>query len=206
MALARRVRPFSTLVASAALAGLLVGCAREAPPAREVRKATEEYFAALAKRDVKLIQERSTCVAASNSLVGGRVLAIEPVQVSRLGSVDSLVRVTVLAQRSADSAWAGSGEATADSLFRLARLLSLRASVYRNATRAARVSVPGMLLSRNAALETRLVKTRVRYFGPAVGPKPVDREVLIRLLRVPGGKWVVYSFSLPDEDPRPELN
>ena len=190
------------LVAVSLAAGLLpAGCAREAPEVHEVRVATEEYLTALARRDVKVTQERSTCVAPANSLIGGRVLAIEPVQVWRRMVIDSLIRTTLIAQRTADSLWSLSSEAAADSLFRSARAMALQAAMYRNAARAARFSNPSLLLDRNALVETRLVRTRVRYAGPAVGPKPVDREILIRFLRVPAGKWIAFSFALPAEDP-----
>ena len=180
---------------------LLVGCAREAPEVREVKRAAQDYLSALAHRDLMEIQQRSTCIAAANSLTGGRVLSIEPLQTWSMGLLDSLVRTTSLAQRAADSLWSASGDATADSLFRRSRVLAIRASAYRNAIRATRLSNPSVLLDRGGRLEARLVRTRVRYSGPAVGARPVDREIFIRFLRAPGGKWIAYSFALPAEDP-----
>jgi hypothetical protein len=54
-------------------------------------------------------------------------------------------------------------------------------------------------------LEVRSVRARFRYAGPVIGPKPVDREETIHLLRVPGGKWIVFSVYLREEDPLPDL-
>jgi len=185
---------------------LFAGCAREAPEAREVREATKSYLAALAHRDIKTIQEISTCVASATSVGGGRVLAIDSVRMVRVGAIDSLARAATLEQRSADSAWSRASDAAADSLQRRARLLSLRASTYRNAWRATIASSPTAIPASSALVETRLVRARVRYAGPSVGPNPVDKEEWVRLLRVPGGKWIIYSFALPADDPRAEMN
>ena len=184
---------------------LLGGCAREAPEVREVRKTTQDYLRALSRRDLKEIAERSTCLASTNSLVGGRVLEIEPVRQVRMGALDSLVRVSIVNQRSADSSWAHASDWNADSLFRWTRVLSNRAAVYRNAVRAVPVSLPGSVVGSDSTLETRIVRARVRYAGPVIGPRPVDKEELLRLLRVRGGKWIVFSKYLEADDPRPEM-
>jgi len=183
---------------------LLAGCSREAPDVREVRNAAEGYFRALTRRDVKEIADRSTCLVSSSSLVGARVLAIQPPGRVRMGALDSLVRASMNEQRSADSAWARSGEQTADSLFRLTRTLSNRAAVYRNAARAIPLSSPGRMVASDSTLETRVVRARFRYAGPIIGPRPVDREELVRLLRAPGGKWIVFSVYVREDDPAPE--
>src|SRR5437016_3146854 len=118
-----RSRPPRRAVAAAILA-LTIGCAREAPDVHEVRKTTQDYFRALQHQDVKQIADRSTCLVAANSLVGGRILAIDPSRWVRMGELDSLVRASMVAQRVADSVWAFAKDATADSLFQLARTLS----------------------------------------------------------------------------------
>jgi hypothetical protein len=200
----RRPRPS----ASALVALLLLvtaGCAREAPDVREVRRSTEDYIRALRRRDVKQIADRSTCLVSSNSLVGGRVLRVEPSRWIPMGDLDSLVRAGMREQRSADSVWAAATETTADSLFQLARVVSNRSAVYRNAIRAVPLSAPHALVPRDSLLELRVVRTRFRYAGPVIGPKPVDREETVRLLRAPGGKWIVFSVFLRDEDPVPDL-
>lgn len=187
------------------LALLLAGCAREAPDVREVRTATHDYLRALARRDVKEIAERSSCVVSANSFAGGRVLRVEPARWVRMGTLDSLSSISVAVQRTADSTWAYANEATADSLFRRARHVSNESAVYRNAARAAQVSAPGAVVGRDSMLETRIVHARFRYAGPLVGPRPVDKEEIVRLLRVPGGRWVVFSVYLAEDDPRPEM-
>jgi len=184
---------------------ILAGCAREDPETREARKAAHDYLRAVSRRDVKEIGERSTCLASTTAFAGGRVLRIDPPRWIRVGALDSLARASMLAQRSADSAWSRASEADADSLFRRARLLADRASVYRNAARAVPVSAPGVVLGRDTALETRSVRVRVRYAGPLVGPRPVDKEEILRLLRAPGGRWIVFSLYLVTDDPAPEM-
>ena len=188
-----------------AFALALAGCARETPDVREVRRATQEYLKALERQDLKQIADRSTCLVSTNSFVGGRVLAVESSRWLRMGDLDSLVRAGMTEQRSADSAWAYSGEATADSLFRLTRALSNKASVYRNAARAVPLSAPGAVVARDSLLELRSVRARFRYAGPVIGPRPVDREEIVHLLRAPAGKWIVFSVYLRDEDPTPDL-
>ena len=183
----------------------MAGCAPEAPDVREVRKTTQDYLKALQRQDVKQIGERSTCLVASNSLVGGRVLAVDPSRWVRMGDLDSLARSGMREQRVADSIWAYAQDSTADSLFRMARAVSTRAAVYRNALRAVPLSRPGAIVARDSTLEVRSVKTRFRYAGQVIGPHPVDREMMVHLLRAPGGKWIVFSVYLRDEDPLPDL-
>src|SRR5438874_7943101 len=105
----------------ALVALLLAGCAREAPDIREVRTATEAYFKALERRDVKEIADRATCLTSTNSLVGARLLQIRPAQHVRMAALDSLVRSSFASQKTADSLWAYATETTADSLFSRAR-------------------------------------------------------------------------------------
>lgn len=184
---------------------ILAGCAREDPDVREARKAAHDYLRAVARRDVKEIGERSTCVASTTSFAGGRVLKVDPPRRIRMAALDSLARVSMYTQRSAESTWAKASEATADSLFRKALLVSHQAAVYRNAARAAPVSAPGVILGRDTMLETRTVRVRLRYAGPLVGPRPVDKEEILRMLRVPGGKWIVFSLYPVQDDPAPEM-
>ena len=122
-----------------------------------------------------------------------------------MGALDSLVGASARGQRSADSSWARASDWNADSLFRWARVLSNRAAVYRNAVRAVPVSFPGALVGSDSTLETRVVHARVRYAGPLIGPRPVDKEEILRMLRVRGGKWIVFSKYLVADDPRPSM-
>jgi len=196
--------PLDALKATLALTLLLAGCSREAPDVREVRQAAEGYFKALSRRDSKEVAERSTCLVTIPA--AGRVLAIEPPRgVLRMGTLDSLVRVSISEQHTADSTWARASDQTGDSLFRQARLISNRAAVYRSAARAVPLSSPGRIVASDSTLETRVVRARFRYAGAFVGPKPIDREMLVRLLRAPGGKWIVFSVYVREEDPAPPL-
>ena len=45
---------------------------------------------------------------------------------------------------------------------------------------------------------------RVRYAGPIIGPRPVDREMILRLLKAPQGKWIAFSLYTPEDDPKPD--
>jgi hypothetical protein len=188
-----------------ALALLAAGCSREAPDVREVRKTTREYLDALVRRDPKELAARSSCMVTSNSLVGGRVLTVEPLRRARVGMIDSLARAGMSAQRRADSLWARADDASADSLFRRSRVASFRAVVYRNASRAITLSAPGWVAGADSTVETRVVRARFRYEGPVIGPRPVDREELLRLLRAPGGRWIVFSVFVREDDPAPEM-
>jgi len=201
------MRARSRLRRSAVLLFALVlsSCAREAPDIREVRTAAQEYFKALERQDVKEIGDRSTCVVSTNSLAGARVLAVGAPRWVRMGDLDSLVRAGISEQALAEAVWAKAKDATADSLFGLARLRSNQASVYRNAVRAVPLSAPGSLVALDSLLEVRSVRARFRYAGPVIGPKPVDREEMVHILRAPRGRWIVFSVYLRDEDPTPTL-
>lgn len=172
---------------------------------REVRKAADGYFRALVRRNEREIADRSTCLASTNSLVGARVLRVlAPLRI-RLGALDSLIEVSMVQQRAADSLWALARDESADSLFRAARKLSFRSVVYRNAARAVPLSAPGALVGSDAALEVRDVRARFRYQAPSAGPQAVDREVIVRMLRAPGGKWIAFSAYILEDDPSPEM-
>ena len=198
-------RSLPPLLALAFVALLLAGCSREAPDIREVRKATDAYFKALERRDVKQIAERASCITSTNSFVGGRILNIRPTQHVRMAALDSLVRTSFAGQKTIDSLYAYATEATADSLFNRARYFSVVSSIYRNAIRAVPLSSPGTVIAADSTLETREVRARFRYAGPVIGPRPVDREQLVRILRAPGGTWIVFSVYPTDEDPKPEM-
>jgi hypothetical protein len=77
--------------------------------------------------------------------------------------------------------------------------------VYRNASRAITLSAPGWVAGADSTVETRVVRARFRYEGPVIGPRPVDREELLRLLRAPGGRWIVFSVFVREDDPAPEM-
>src|SRR6267378_7785344 len=95
---ARSAAPLRVL---AAVVLLVVGCAREAPEIREVRKTAEEYFKALEKRDVKAIADCATCLTSTNSFAGARVLQILPTHRVRMAVLDTLMRESFAWQKTA---------------------------------------------------------------------------------------------------------
>ncbi len=196
----------SLVGAAILLLSLLAGCTREPPEVREVRRATQDYFHALQRQDLKQIADRSTCLVSARYLSGARILSIEGLRTVRAGAVDSLARAEALAQRTADSTWTrATDDAKVDSLSRVARTHSFRASVYRCAERAIQLSAPRAIVSSDSTLETRYVRARFRYAGPAIGTRATDRETIVRLLRAPGGKWIVFSVYSKEDDPAPEM-
>ena len=194
-----------TVVVAAAIATLLLasGCARETPDAKAARLASNRYLTALARKDLEQIRKRSTCVVSMHSLLGGNVLKIQDARTVTLGTLDSLEAASREAQAKADSLWLQAADQARESL-RIARIRAGRLHVtYRNAIRAAALSAPDTLQSTSAVLSARVVRVRVRYGGPLVGPKPVDQEQILRMIRAPGGEWIVFSMYRPEDDPRP---
>ena len=190
-------------VAVVALVALAAGCAQESPDTKSARLAAQRYLSALAKKDLQEIRRRSTCIVTMQSLLGGNVLKVEAGKTLTLGALDSLEAASRAAQAEADSLWLLATEATRDSLStKRARAGRLHVT-YRNAIRAVAISMPDTLQSSSASLDTRTVRVRVRYGGPLVGPKPVDREQILRLIRAPGGNWIAFSLYRPEDDPRP---
>lgn len=188
----------------AAAVALLAGCAREAPDVHEVRLAAERFVDALAHKDLQQIRARSTCVVSYQSLKGGNILQIGDAHHVTVGAIDSLVHAAGEAHRGADSAWVVAPDSIRDQLSNQAMRIGKLHFVYRSAIRALALSRPDSLLGSNAVLDTRTVRMRVRYAGENVGPKAVDKEVLLRLIRAPGGQWIAFSFYSKEDDPRPE--
>ena len=200
----RRSAASAFAVATAALAALLAGCAREAPEVHAVRLAAERYVDALAHKDLQQIRTRSTCVVSYQWLKGGNVLQIGEVHRVTVGTIDSLVRAADEAHRVADSAWAAAPDSIQDHLFKRALTIGRLNFVYRSALRALALSRPDSLFGSDATLETRTLRMRVRYAGEAVGPRSMDKELLLRLIRAPGGQWIAFSFYSKEDDPHPE--
>lgn len=201
----RRGRLLARAVLPAALL-LLAGCAREAPDVQAVRKASERYLKALVRKDVDEVKRTSTNVVSMVSVAGGRVLAIGPAQPRRLAVLDSLLRATDEERSRVNALWSRARDEDADSLFQRLRYLNRRYVVVRCAQRAAQVSLPESLPTGATAVDLRRVRVRVRYAGDRVGPRPVDREMVLRLLRAGRGDWIVFSLYLPTDDPFPRLD
>ena len=170
----------------------------------EARLAAERYVDALARKDLQQIRARSTCVASYQSLKGGNVLQVGDVHHVTVATIDSLARAAGEAHVGADSAMAVAPDSLRDQLVKRAMMLSKLHFVYRSAIRAIALSRPDSLVGSNAVLDTRTLRMRVRYAGEAVGPRAIDKEVLLRLIRAPGGQWIAFSFYSKEDDPRPE--
>jgi len=171
---------------------------------REARLAAERYVDALARKDLQQIRARSTCAASYQSLKGGNVLQVGDVHHVTVATIDSLARAAGEAHRSADSVMVVAPDSLRDQLVKRAMMLSKLHFVYRSAIRAIALSRPDSLVGSNAVLDTRTLRMRVRYAGEAVGPRAIDKEVLLRLIRAPGGQWIAFSFYSKEDDPRPE--
>ena len=182
----------------------LVGCAREAPDVHEARLAAERYIDALAHKDLQQIRARSTCVVAYQSLQGGNVLQIGDVHHVTVATIDSLVHAAGEAHRSADSAWVVAPDSIRDQLSKRAMAIGKLHFVYRSALRALALSRADSLIGSNTVLDTRTLRVRMRYAGEDVGPRAIDKELLLRLIRAPGGQWIAFSFYSKEDDPRPE--
>jgi len=159
---------------------------------------------ALAKKDEAELRQRSTCIVAMQWIQGGNVLQIGPVQRITLGTLDSLIMSASRSHQVADSIWMRGSDAERERLFQSSKHSGELEAVYRNALRAAHVSDPSILEGSSLVLETRAIRLRVRYAGQPVGPGPTDREEILRILRVPTGKWIVYSLYTKEDDPRPD--
>jgi hypothetical protein len=190
-------------LAVALLALVLAGCAREKPDVQAVRKASERYLRALGRKELDVLRTTSTCVVSMNTIAGGRVLSIGPAEPGRVSGLDSILVAAESDQRRADSLWYRASPANADSLYRWRRRLGLRYVVCRNAQRAALLSLPDSAITGATPIETRRVLVRVRYAGALIGPRPVDREEVLRLLKAGAGHWIAYSLYLTRDDPMP---
>ncbi|MGE5175123.1 MAG: hypothetical protein ACM3JJ_02005 [Hyphomicrobiales bacterium] len=171
---------------------------------RAARLAANRYLDALSRSDLAELRRSSTCVVPSESIVGGRILRIDPMRDTTLHAIDSLETSASDRYRAADSVWARAGEARADSLFLLSRLLARRTLLYRNAARAVTASGEGVAVRPESPIRTVRMRVRLRFAGPLVGSKPIDREHVLRALAVPRGRWVVFSLNPLEDEPRPE--
>jgi hypothetical protein len=193
------------LLAIAALAlATVFGCGLEPREQHDVRLAAERYLSALAGKDLELLRQRATCVVAVQAVLGGNVLQIGSTRRLLLSRLDSLSEAAGQAHRTADSVWVHAKDGERDLLFRESRRTGRLEVIYRNAIRAMALSNPDSLHGSATLLETRTVRTRVRYGGAFVGPRPVDREMILRLVRAPAGRWIAFSFYAAEDDPRPD--
>jgi hypothetical protein len=183
---------------------IVTGCAREPQDVHEARLAAERFVAALASKDLAEVRQRATCVVSMQSVQGGNVLRVGDLRRIQVSSLDSLTSLAFIAHQRAESLWAQSPAGDKDVQFDGIRRAARLEIVYRNAIRAINLSRPGVLNDSKTLLETRAIRMRVRYAGAVIGPKPVDKEMVLRLLRAPSGKWIAFALYTAEDDPRPD--
>lgn len=199
-----RGRVASALTCLTLAAVLGPGCAREPEATREIRLSAERYLDALARKDIHEIRNRATCLVAMQSIQGGNVLRIDPARGTLTGALDSLAAASSKLHRTNDSLWIHAGEGNREALFQASRRAGRLEITYRNALRAVTASRPDSLAGSKTPVETCAVRVRVRYAGELVGPKPVDREMILRMLRAPAGAWIAFSLYNVEDDPKPD--
>ncbi len=161
-------------------------------------------MSALAGKDLAEIRRRATCVVTVQSVQGGNVLKIGPLRRLSISALDSLASAASRDHRTAESLWVSVGSRDRETLFREVRRTGRLEVTYRNAARAIALSSSNTILNSSTPLETRTVRMRVRYAGSVIGPSPVDREMILRLLKAPAGTWVAFSLYTAEDDPRPD--
>lgn len=202
---ARRVPRLSAVLTALVLAATLPsGCAREPEATRAIRLSAERYLSALGRKDFDEIRNRATCLVALQAVQGGNVLRIDPTRHTTVGMLDSLAASAAKFHREVDSLWIRAGEGNREVLFQAAKRAGRLEVTYRNALRAVSVSRPDSLAGSKTELETCSLRVRVRYAGELIGPKSVDREMILRMLRAPGGSWIAFSLYTVEDDPQPD--
>jgi len=183
---------------------IVAGCAREPQDVHEARLAAERFVAAMAGKDLAELRERATCIVSLQSVQGGNVLRLGPARRVPISLLDSLTSSASATHQRAESLWARPGGGDKDAQFDEVRRAARVEVIYRNALRAIALSRPGVLNDSETLLETRAIRMRIRYAGPVIGPKPVDREMILRLLKAPAGKWIAFSLYAAEDDPQPD--
>jgi hypothetical protein len=130
------------------------------------------------------------------------VLRVESPRVVPPAALDSLAAAAAAEAGDDSIAFAGATEVDADSLWLRQDAARRRAELYRDALAAASRSAGRH--GANNLLRACRVHVRIRWGGPLVGPQPVDREHILRLLAIPGGPWIVFSLLPRDRDPSGE--
>lgn len=201
-----RGRSSTDLLGLALLAGLIAGgCRPEPPDLRDARAAVKEFSTALRRHDGERLRAMAACIVSTEGVRDARLRYLEPIRAVRAAALDSLVTLYTEAHRLADSVYAAAPDSAADleSRFERARNLGRRAAATRAARRGAEESRSDGVSSANTELKTIRAHVMVRFAGEAVGPAAIDRDTIVRLVRAPGGVWVVYAFDLASDSPGP---
>jgi hypothetical protein len=192
--------PRRRIAIAAILLAFSSGCSRIPPDARAARQAVGRYVAALASHDRAAIHDLATCSLSDAAVLGGTVLRLGAVRRISIDALDSLATSAGAELRACEAAWTRATQENADSLWLRRRALERREALYRNALAASQRSG-----GRTAAtVDVCRARVRIRWGGSLVGPEPVDREHVVRVLAAPGGRWVVFSNFLRQDDPPAE--
>ena len=190
----------------AVLAALIAsGCSLDPPDVRDAKSSVRAFATALRLHDAERLRSISSCVVATEGISDARFRYLDPLRSTTVAALDSLAALYSEAQRLADSSYAAVPDSAADleSRFERARSLARRAATTRAARRAADVSGAGTAAATGATLRSIRAHVLVRFAGEAVGPAAIERDTIVRLLRAPGGAWIVYAFDLASDAPAP---
>jgi len=187
--------------------GLLAGCSRISGDSLEARHAAERYLAAVSRQDLTTAHHLASCRIPDSAFRGANLISnaiVDSLTKARLDSLASDVG-EVSARAAIDLARAD--ETTAESLWTTADAASRRARVLADARSGAAMSErTARTQSDDRPIVTMCrLNIRVRWGGPRVGPEPVDREHVLRLVRSGQGPWIVVSMLTRDLDPGPFL-
>lgn len=185
------------IVVAAIVLAFSSGCSHLLPEARAARRTIDHYLTALAAHDAHALDDLTTCALSEAAVLGGTVLRLGAVRRIPVDALDSLATSAGAELRACEEAWARATEENADSLWLRRRALERRETLYRNALAAARRS--GGIAT--TTVDVCRARVRIRWGGPLVGPEPVDREHVVRVLAAPGGRWIVFSSFLRQDDP-----
>jgi hypothetical protein len=172
------------------------GCSHQSR--RDPRSAIDTYLEALASHDGHTLHLLTTCDLSNADILGGNVLGLGPVQRISVRTLDSLESEAASDLRDGEAARKGATEETVDSLWQEARALERRETLYSNAHDAVQRAAPGQDVD---SVDVCKARVRIRWGGPRVGPEPVDREHVVRLLAARGCRWIVFSAFLRQDDP-----
>jgi hypothetical protein len=193
----------------AAFLGAAPGCRPDPPDVRTAKTTLAEFVHELRAHDDAALRARTTCLIPTEAIRDARVRSLEPPRSVAVGSLDSLDARYAHAHRAADSLYALTPDTdpAVEERFQVVREWGRRAATVRAARRAATRSAESGDGPTRTAPQTPLVSIRahvvVHYAGPAVGPDRIERDVEVRLLRAPAGRWVVYAFDLASDPPGP---
>jgi hypothetical protein len=214
----RRDAAFPAIALALTLLAATSGCATDPPDVREGKAALDVFLRDVRAHDAARLRARATCIVSTEGIRDARLRHVEPIRRVTVAALDSLVARYAVAQQEAESTYARTPDdnPSVEDRFHALREWGRRAETVRAARRAAEQSAreasqeddghASAALRGDAAADPLLslrAHVLVQYAGPAVGPDRVERDVIVRLLRAPGGAWVVYAFDLASDPPGP---